>query len=287
MTILGNDALKPHAIFLAVACSVFSAATVYAADTTSPSFDQPHNNGWAIQVTPYVWAAGLKGHMSPFKDAPTLSVRKSFSDVMSDVSLGGFINVWGRKNRFVFSGDAMYISTRNGQGSGPLSAFQIPGLGVTVPPGSMTKAKVKSKQFMATVQGGYRVLSDERFTLDVLGGMRFWHISTDVAVTASHASIGQVSGRHKESFDWVDPIVGVRAFVPLANDFSLQVQADVGGFGIGSQHTWSALATLNYVFLDGFSASAGYKVVDVNYDRRGHVYDVRMKGPVVGLTYRF
>ncbi|MET4898704.1 hypothetical protein RN629_16375 [Sphingomonadaceae bacterium jetA1] len=242
---------------------------------------------WALQVTPYLWAPGLKGNISPFRHAPTIGVRKSFSDVMDDFNVGGFINVWGRRDRFVFSVDAMYISTTDGRGTGSLQAFQIPGLGVAIPPGASVDAKVDSKQFTATVLGGYRFLDTPQFTLDGLAGARFWHISNDVAVTASHAAIGTRSASHGEDFSWLDPVVGVRAFLPVTEKLSLQGQADVGGFGAGSNHTWSGLVTVNYVFSGPLSASAGYKVLDVDYDHGGHVYDTRLSGPVLGLTYRF
>lgn len=270
-----------------VLCSMPFATQGVAAANTEQRWLVEDTTGWNWQITPYVWAASMKGDISPFKHAPTLNVKKTFSDVMSDFSMGGFINAWGRYEHFVFSGDMMYISTRSTDASGPLSAFQLPGLGVTIPPGSSTRAKVKNKQFMATVQGGYRVFSGPSFTVDAMAGVRFWHISTDVSVTAGHQAIGSVSASQRERFSWVDPLVGVRAFVPITDNWSLQLQADVGGFGVGSTSTWSTLGTVNYVFSDRFSASAGYKVLDVDYKHGGHVYDVRMKGPVLGLTYRF
>ena len=42
---------------------------------------------WALQVTPYVWAAGLKGDISPFRRAPTIGIEKSFSDVLEDLNV--------------------------------------------------------------------------------------------------------------------------------------------------------------------------------------------------------
>lgn len=140
---------------------------------------------------------------------------------------------------------------------------------------------------MATLQGGYRVIDTQQVTLDVLAGARFWHISNDVMVTASHVSAGSRTASHRESFGWVDPMVGMRAFAPLTEKLSLQAQADIGGFGVGSDLTWSVLATANYVVTDHFSVSAGYKGLKVDYDRNGHVYDTTLSGPVLGVTYRF
>ncbi len=271
-----------------IALSVCGAHSAYGADATL-NVAQEHiaaePQNWALQVTPYMWAAGFEGHISPFRRGPTIGVEKSFSDVMDDLSFGGFINIWGRYDRFVFSGDIMYVDTTDSHVTGPLPALAIPGVG-TIPPGGDINAKVDTKQFTATLMGGYRVVDTPQFTLDALGGARFWYISNDVTLTGS---LGGLSGsvNHGESFGWVDPLVGLRAFLPITEKLSVQAQADIGGFGAGSDFTWSAMATVNYAFSDRLSASAGYKVLDVDYDHNGHVYDTRLSGPVLGMTYRF
>ncbi|MCO5084441.1 MAG: hypothetical protein M9955_22650 [Rhizobiaceae bacterium] len=119
---------------------------------------------WALQITPYMWAAGLEGSISPFRHGPTIGVEKSFSNVMEDLNFGGFVNIWGRYDRFVFSGDVMYVDTTGGHGTGPLPATQIPGLGM-IPPGANVNAEVDTKQFTATLQGGYRVIDTPHVTL--------------------------------------------------------------------------------------------------------------------------
>lgn len=271
-----------------VALSLCGQQAAHGADATPDVPDergQVNRPNWAVQVTPYMWAASLDGHISPFRRGPTFGVEKSFSDVMDDLNFGGFINIWGRYDRFVVSGDIMYVDTTDSRGAGPLPAFTIPGVG-TIPPGGNIDAKVGTKQFTATLMGGYRVVETPRFTLDALGGARFWHISNDVTLTGS---LGGLSGSvsYSESFGWVDPLVGLRAFLPLTEKLSLQGQADIGGFGAGSDLTWSVLTTINYVFSDRLSGSVGYKVLDVNYQHGGHVYDTRLSGPVLGMTYRF
>lgn len=231
---------------------------------------------WAFQITPYMWGAGLDGDISPFRRGPTIGVEKDFSDVLEDLNIGGFVNIWARNDRFVFSGDVMYVDTTESHASGPLPPP------VPVPPGTVVTGDVDTRQFMATMQGGYRVIDESRFTLDALGGLRVWHISTDVTVSA----LG-LSRTYGEDFGWVDPVFGARAFFNVTDRVSILAQADIGGFGVGSDLTWSALATVNYVATDHLSLSAGYKVLDVDYDNDGHVFDTRLSGPVLGLTYRF
>jgi len=282
--------MNRHAVAVAFALVLCGAQAGNAADALP---DQPEeslpivaNPNWALQITPYMWAAGLNGNISPFRRAPTIHVEKPFSEVLADLNFGGFANVWGRYDRFVFSGDVMYVDTTDSHGTGPLPAMQIPGLG-PIPPGANVDATVDTKQFMATLQGGYRVIDRPGFTLDALGGVRFWHISNDVTVTASVPGLGRQSASHEESFGWADPIVGLRAFLPLTEKLSFQAQADIGGFGAGSKLTWSAMATINYIVNGHLSASVGYKVLDVDYDHGGHVYDTQLSGPVIGITYRF
>lgn len=246
-----------------------------AADDVDPG--SPERADRALQVTPYLWAAGLDGTVSPFRRAPAIGVEKSFSDVVDALEFGGFVNLWLRRGPFVFSGDVMYVDTSDAHAFGPLPPLPVP-----IPPGTVVEGRVDSRQFTATVQGGYRVVDTADFTLDVLAGLRAWRVSNDVTVSA----LG-MSRRYGERFDWLDPVVGLRAFRRLPGAWSLQAQVDAGGLDVGADSTWSALATVNYATTGRLSMSLGYKVLDVDYDHDGYVYDVRLKGPVLGLTWRF
>ncbi len=255
-------------------------AIAEAADATEPAERPPatpERPTWALQVTPYLWAAGLSGDVSPFRRAPTIGIEKSFSDVMENLNFGGFVNVWGRYEQFVFSGDVMYVDTTDSKTFGPL-----PAVSPAIPAGIVVDGSVDTKQFMATLQGGYRIYETPDVSLDALGGVRFWHISNAVTVRA----LG-LSRTYDESFGWADPVVGARAFLRMNEKWSLQAQADIGGFGAGSDLTWSVLGTVNYIMTDNISLSAGYKVLEVDYDRDGYVYDTQLSGPVLGATWRF
>lgn len=228
---------------------------------------------WALQVTPYVWAAGLKGDISPFRRAPTIAVEKSFSDVLEDLNVAAFLNVYGRYDRFVVVGDLLYVDTTDARQVGRLPVIgQVPTIDVSI----------DSRQFSGTLMGGYQLYATPGFNFALLAGIRAWDVSNAVRVVTP---IG--SAAYEESFSWVDPIVGARAFVQLADRLSLQVQADVGGFGAGAERTWQALGTVNYELTQHLSVSAGYKVLDVDYASDGHVFDTTLKGPAIGVTYRF
>lgn len=250
------------------------ATAAYGADIApleeAPPAPAPAPSGWLFQATPYVWAAGMNGDVSPFRRAPTIHVEKDFSDILEDLDVGGFVNFWARRDRFVLSGDVMYVNLAESAATGP-----IPTIGAI-------NANYDTAQFAATLQAGYRVYDAPQFTFDVLGGARFWHLWNDLKVSVAGRTLTV-----ENDFGWIDPVVGARAHFHINDKVSFLAQGDIGGFGAGSDFTWQALATVNYSFNDKVALSAGYKVLSVDYEDDGRVFDTTLSGPVLGLTYRF
>lgn len=238
-------------------------------DVVSPA-SIPDTPRWAFQVTPYVWATGMEGDVSPFRRAPTIHVEKDFSDILDNLNLGGFVNFLARKDRFVVSGDVMYVNLTEGATTGPLPII------------GATNARYNTAQFTAALQAGYRFYDTREFTLDVLGGARIWHLWNDLNVNVAGRTLTV-----ENDFGWIDPILGARAHFHLNDKISLLAQGDFGGFGAGSDFTWQALATVNYSFNDKLTLSAGYKALSVDYNNNGRIFDTTLSGPVMGLTYRF
>ncbi|PRX10235.1 UNVERIFIED_ORG: hypothetical protein BCL66_10426 [Martelella mediterranea] len=271
-----GDTLKKY--ILACALSLSVPQVLHAADsvTAAPEAYASAANAsdWALQITPYLWATGVKGKVSPFGVGPTVPVDRSFSEGRDGLNIAGFVNVWGRYDRFVLSADMMYTDTSDE------NTYRFPGT-TLLPPFEAT-GKLNTRQFMATVQGGYRVVDTPAFTFDALAGLRLWHISNEITASGLGRSVS-----YDESFGWVDPVVGARVFFNLTDRLSVQAQADIGGFDANSDLTWSFLSTANYTLSEHLSFSAGYKIVDTDYEKDGHVYDTRLSGPVVGITYRF
>jgi hypothetical protein len=196
-------------------------------------------------------------------------IEKTFSDIFEQLELAGFVNLYGRYGRWILSADAMYVNLSDSETVGP-----VPYVGVI-------GAKYDTAQFSATLQGGYRAVDTGRITLDVLGGIRHWHLWNKLEVSAAgkHLSV-------KSDYGWTDPLVGARAHFHLNDAFSLLVQGDVGGFG-GADSTWQLLATANYKINERLALSVGYKTLSVDYDADGHVFQSTLSGPVGGITLRF
>lgn len=218
---------------------------------------------WVWQVTPYVWATGIDGEITPFTGAPTLSIDSSFSDVLEDLDGAFFLSGYARRDRLVLLGDFSYsASSRDG----------------LVPPGAPASGELK--QTSLTLAAGYRVVEEDGLALDLLGGLRHWRIKGSVDVPLAGVSVSPSSS-------FTDPIIALRANFRIAPQWSGILYADVGGFGVGSESTSQLVATVNYQARDNFFVSGGYRVLNVDYRDGGTTIDATMSGPIFGATWRF
>jgi hypothetical protein len=67
------------------------------AGTPAWAQDKAAADAWRYQLTPYVWMTGLDGSVRPFRGAPTVSVNKSFSDILENLDAAAFVNGTARK----------------------------------------------------------------------------------------------------------------------------------------------------------------------------------------------
>jgi hypothetical protein len=154
------------------------------------------------------------------------------------------------------------------------------------------------KLALLTAGGSYRLgtwkLSDTAGknapTVTVAGifGVRYTYLDVDLDLKG----IGDASGDQ----DWFDPLVGARAFFDLSERWTLSMQGNVGGFGVGSDFTWGAMSTIGYRFRlfsekNNSRAAAGYRAIYQDYqDGSGDdkfEWDITYHGPILGLIIEF
>ena len=236
-------------------------AALLLALAAAPACAQPGE--WVGQVTPYLWGSGLGGDITPFTGAPTVRVDKSFGEVLEDSDGAFFVSAYARRDRLVLLGDFSY------------SASSKDGL---IPPGLPAEGRLR--QTSLTLAAGWRVHQDERIALDLLGGLRHW--SVDAAVDVPLAGIARSPG---DTF--TDPIVAARANLTLSPRWSLIGYVDVGGFGVGSEHTHQWLLVGNYRPGDTWVFSFGLRQLSVDYRNGGTRVDATLAGPLIGASWRF
>lgn len=237
----------------ALACPLLLAAAAAAADD---------GQRWRGQLTPYVWASGMGGSLTPFAGAPTVSIERSFSEVLEDVDGSFFLSGYARRDRLVLLGDLGYSSSSKD------------GL---VPPGIPGDGSLRQRSL--TLAAGWRAIEGERVSLDLLAGLRNWRVRGEVEV-----ALAGLSRSPRASFS--DALLAARANTELSPDWSLIAYADLGVAG-GAESTHQWLATLNYAHGERWVFSAGLRQLRLDYRDGGTRLDIKLSGPIVGASWRF
>jgi hypothetical protein len=121
---------------------------------------------------------------------------------------------------------------------------------------------------------------------ELVGGGRYYDMNVKAGITgAGIALAGEVDE------NWVDPYIGFAYSTPISDRWSFKFGGDIGGFGIGSDFSWQAIALFDYRFGKSNSAIFGWRHLDWDYDDGYGIQrfemDTYMTGPIIGLRFRF
>jgi len=243
-------------VIVGLACGV---STAIAQSASTP----PLSEGWQLQVTPYLWASSLVGQLGIGNQ--TADVDASFSNILDHLHFAAMGLVDARRNRVVALTDIFYTDLRGQQATpGPLFSSVNP----------------QQKLFILTPEGGYRVFGTANTSVDVVGGIRFWHLSSELQFQP-----GVLPGIDLQaSRSWVDGIAGLRAWHALPNNWWVNGYADLGAGG--STRTYQLAGTVGVDLHRHFAVVGGYRYLSVNYDQ-DVLLDTTFKGPLVGFTVKF
>lgn len=229
---------------------------------------------WHFVVAPYMWATGLSGELS-VGNQPRVPIDASFSDLLGDLDIAVQGHVEGRKDRFGFGLDAMWVN-----------------LGVPVesdaPVVGRLGLEVDARTTLAEGLVFYRVASGGRENnpayLDLLAGTRY--SDSRNRLTATTAAGIDYEGAFQD-LDWWDPLGGVRFHVPLGSRAGLLGRADVAG--VGSELTWNLEGDLAFRLSRHWAAGAGWRHLDVDHeeaeDGARKLLDLVYDGPRAWFSY--
>ncbi len=244
------------------------AGTAATAQTT-----EPQTGGWQFELTPYIWAAGMKGDVQS-GPLPKTSTDVSFSDVLDVLDFGMMGAFEARKDRWGLLFDAIYMDLSMGAtASGPGGALTV-------------NANLEMKQTLLAAAAAYRTV-EGRSPVDVIGGLRYVKLEASADIDGSLFGTPGITVSRSGDKDWVDPYIGARIQHPITDRWTLVGYGDIGGFGVGSDFTWQAIAGVNYDFAKSVSGKLGYRYLSVDYDKDGFLYDMDSYGAYLGVGIRF
>lgn len=231
-----------------------------ASETTTSSSD------WEISSAFYAPLMGLEGSVGLAGIGP-FDVDSSFGDVLDvmDAGLSGAVEL--RKGPWSFQLDAIWLKLSD-------STNPLPG----------TTFSFEQQQLNGTLFAGYEFYRTEATSVRFLTGATLNHLELDLNLVPP-LPLPPVSRSGSQT--WIDPFVGISVRHQLDDRWTVFADGLYGGFGISSEEYWQALAGFGYRLTENTSLALAYRVIAVDYQQGGFVYDTETSGPNLGLIVRF
>ena len=248
-------------------------ATVATAQDPAPSVSPEEDHGsvqaatdkWEFAVTPYVFLPRLTGSVGVLNQ--TAQVNASFSDIFRNLDFAAMGTFEARKRNWSVLVDGMYMSL-SGQKVTPSPFF--------------SDIDVKVREVVITPQVGYRVVQLERGSIDVLGGVRIWHVKSHLTFQPRILPLVDVEG----SRNWADPIVGARGTVTVSPRTFLRGEFDAGGFGVGSNFTGQVFGGAGFQFKPRVALIGGYRYLRTDYVNDNFIFRTALSGVTIGAQFK-
>ena len=224
--------------------------------------------GWHFSISPYLWFAGNRGTVGALgRDA---RVRASAGDLLSHLDLGLMGAAEARYNRFVLTGDMLWIRVSDSK------ALPFAGLGAT-------SADVRVGQFLWTSKFGYRVIDGKKFKADANIGVRYWHLGEKLNFNPSPLGIN-----FNRSQNWADILIGGRVQLPMGKKTVIDLTGDVGGWNASAKLDYQFATLLGYKLCPKWTLWAGYRYLFVDYRPTNlSIYNTTTSGALLGISYTF
>lgn len=249
---------------------------------------------WTYSVTPYLWLPGFDGTLKYSPPPGTGSPRVSVNEKALFEALDFGLMVAGemRRGKWSLFGDYIYLKLSTSKSAIRELDFN-PGAPAINPFDTTVNRGTDSslKGNVLTLGAGYSLAQTADSPLDVIGGLRYFGITSETSWNLSTAVAGPgagqtfaAAGNISRSADLWDAIVGVRGRAKLADRWFLPYYLDVGAGS--SSLTWQALAGISYAYRWG-ELTLAYR--HLFYDQKDDklMQDFKFSGPMFGATFRF
>lgn len=214
---------------------------------------------WDFAFSPYGWGMNVDGEVGVGDVSAEVSA--DFKDLVDDLEWGVMLSLEAvnDNNTFVLL-DAVHVSLS--------SRADIAG---TIP------AQVDLDETIVMAAIG-KNLAESPFS--VYGGVRYADIEVEVAAG------GPLGGVSTDSDGIFDPVIGGRIALPFNERAGLNISANIGGFGVGSDFSWEAVAYLYTGITDSITGAVGYRTLSFDYSEDVD-FDATMHGWLAGVTFAF
>ncbi len=223
------------------------------------------SNEWRFEITPYLWASGIKGTLG-LDSGLAKSADFTSNDVVSNLKSGGMISAEAHKGQWGVMGDVVSATLQK--------TGAIPNTGDTV------GDKITLQQTILTGVATYTVANTKDAYVDAMLGARAIYATATLNVNGY--------GTASKTTSTVDPIVGAKGRYRIADtSWYIPAYADIGSGGGTTNLTWQVMAGVGKSFGSLVDASLTYRALYYDMKAGGVLQKTTMQGPQVAVTFKF
>lgn len=244
--------------------------------STSSVADDTCDDKFHLEVAPYLWALNMNGTIKVGEQ--TIHLDQDFSDILQQLKYGGMLWLDLRKGKWDIFLNSLYADLTDSAKNDFASVDETTNFG------------------LFTLGAGYEIYRHyfntctcSAFTVSPYAGARYTLNDVKVTLNLPTGSISASDNQH-----WTDPIVGAKLGFILTQSWVVTLAADVGGTNTNTDYSYNFNAILGYKpqkFLKNTSFYLGYRALTQHYvTGSGSDYfkwDMRLFGPIVGVSYTF
>ena len=220
----------------------------------------------------YLWGADFSGDFGPNADFEI-----TFDQLVDNLEMGFMGSFQARKGKWSMFIDAVHLEVASDQTN--VSDGLIP---VT------TTSSLNMKGWVVELGGGYNLWVNQGSRLDLIAGVRYMDLGSDVALSITVLDSGGSSSFAIPMSAATDGIVGVKGRFALGKRWSLPYYLDVGAGD--SDLTWQALAGVSFTAAKWVDLALVYRHLewDLGDDGSdGYIKNVNFSGPAFGAVFHF
>jgi hypothetical protein len=223
--------------------------------------------GWTFNVAPYLWLSGVEGTTATVPPAAPADLDVSFGDLLDELDGALMGLAEARNGRLGLFGELFFVSiAADAATPGPF----------------FSGADYDQDLWGLSLGGFYRAVNAASGSLDLLGGVRFWKLESELRLDPGRLSRRTVSTDE----GWTDPIAGLKGRYLVSPRWYLTGWA-VAAVAGDSDSAWDVFAGVGYVFGEAKSVVVGYRHQSLDFSSGPVLYDVETSGPLLGLSFRF
>jgi len=225
-----------------------------------------HPDQWNFELIPFILLPTISGEVQSERLSKDFGIGPA--DFIS--TLQGVFMLDAEVSKGKFFASPAYIYTYN----------EVEKVYWTSENGNQTiQASPQLKKNIAELLAGMRFRLKNNFMMDPFVGFRYtsYHVFGSLAGIVNETELD-------EHADFWDPLIGFQAHYYPHSRILVELKADIGGFGIGSELTWSVMFNSGYSFSPSVDLLAGFAALSNRYEAEtvaGHPFGM------TSVTYGF